>query len=227
MSDSNFNESNIIGESAPTPNHDVLQAERRQFASDRSSLRQLGLTLDRLTTRSLRKFAELITGDPLLRQVLIYRTPENSYAALMARAGHGAASHPAVRPHEQEALYAAALVARIPDWIALHGVRCRSGLLDLPDLPDSPDSPALSALLRRCNYFFNSALMRLHTSDPRSAPVVFSALGVTHPSQVDHLHSDRLAAIVRQAWQEVWPAAQLSSESNALFGSSTAPFTTL
>ena len=224
MSDSNFNESSMIGESAPTPNHDVLQAERRQFASDRSSLRQLGLTLDRLATRSVRKFVELITGDPLLRQVLICRTPENSYAALMARAGHGAASHPAVRPHEQEALYAAALVARIPDWIALHGVRCRSGL---PDSPDLPDSPALSALLRRCDYFINSALLRLHTSDPRSAAVVFSALSVTHPSQVDHLHSDRLAAIVRQAWQEVWPAAQLSAESNALFGSSTAPFTTL
>ena len=221
MSDSNFNESNIIGESAPTPSHDVLQAERRQFASDRSSIRQLGLTLDRLATRSLRKFAELITGDPLLRQVLIYRTPENSYAALMARAGHGAASHLAVRPHEQEALYAAALVARIPDWIALHGVRCRSGLLNLPESTDLP------ALLRRCDYFFNSALLRLHTSDPRSAAVVFSALGVTHPSQVNHLHSDRLAAIVRQAWQEVWPAAQLSAESNALFGSSTAPFTTL
>ena len=76
-----------------------LEAERRQFASDRRGIRQLGMALDRLTTRSLRKFAELITGDPLLRQVLISPTFKNSYVDVMEGAALAAASQ--ARPQSE------------------------------------------------------------------------------------------------------------------------------
>lgn len=170
----------------PTP--DFLSIERRRFASDRHGLRQLGRVLDLITTRSLVKFTEMITGDPLLRQILIADTYQDSYVGRMERAAQAALAHAETRSHEHEALFAAALVAHLPERIRSYGLA--SGTQEVP------------GWLRRCDYFMNSALTRLHSSDAAQSVIVFGALGVTLPKNVNDLHSSRLERIVRQAWMQ-------------------------
>lgn len=170
-------------------------AERTALASDRLGIRLLGLALEQIRLRSLRKFAELITGDPVLRQALVSCHQGTYHASFVHKVAHTAAQHSTLRAEEQEAVYAAALVSRIPE-IALtyaldHNRRNRKGRIDLP------------ALQRRCDYFLASALKRLQTSDPTQACVVMRALGIAHLEQVDHLHSDRLPAVLRDAWASV------------------------
>ena len=123
---------------------------------------------------------------------------EQSYASLMAGAAQAAASHPGVRPHEQEALYAAALVANLPQWVHRYGDRC--GTADVPTLE------------RRVHYFRGSALMKLHTGDPVPASVVFRGLGITLAQHINDLYSDRLASMVRQAWRDTQAAAGFSPD---------------
>ena len=186
---------------------EFLEAERQRFAFARQGIRAMGLAIHTLTNSGLRKFCQFVFGDPLVRQVVIYPfypismvapVIGKSYASLMAGAAQAAASHPGVRPHEQEALYAAALVANLPQWVHRYSDYCGT------------DDVLTSA--RRVNYFMDSALTGLHTSDPAQAAVVFRALGITLARHVNELQSDRLASMVRQAWRDAQAAAGFSPD---------------
>ena len=175
--------------------HKNLPSEREQMSADLLGNRLLTLALDGIHTRSLQRFAGTLCGDPPLRQVLVSLLGGCYHASLMRQAASVAAAHPQVHAHEREAVYAATLVARLPEMVEVKG-EGRSN-----DRPGG--APDASVLADRCAFFTASALRRLRISNPAQAAVVFSALGWTEPERLNDLHSDRLAGIVREAWAAV------------------------
>ena len=204
-------------------NEGFTSAAREQLAADRLGNRMLVLALEGINCRSLRQFADTIAGDPPLRQVLIARHGDCYHASLMQQAATVATRHRLIRAPELDAVYAATLIARLPDMVQIFATEhCPA--------PTEPglEGPLLALLVRRCDFFTWSALRRLRISNPAQAAVVFSALGWTEPAQLNDLHSDRLASIVREAWRSVeaeHPAYRLpDSQASACDGSI---FTTL
>ena len=175
--------------------HELLPSTREQMSADLLGNRLLTLALDGIHTRSLQRFAGTLCGDPPLRQVLVSLIGGCYHASLMRQAASVAAAHPQVQEKEREAVYAATLVARLPEMVQVQEDGRSS------DRPGG--APDASVLADRCAFFTASALRRLRISNPAQAAVVFSALGWTEPERLNDLHSDRLAGIVREAWAAV------------------------
>ena len=175
--------------------HELLPSTREQMSADLLGNRLLTLALDGIHTRSLQRFAGTLCGDPPLRQVLVSLLGGCYHASLMRQAASVAAAHPQVHAHEREAVYAATLVARLPEMVRVPGAGRGN------ERPGA--APDASVLADRCDSFTAAALRRLRISNAAQAAVVFSALGWTEPARLNDLHSDRLAAIVRAAWAAV------------------------
>ena len=175
--------------------HKALPSEREQMSSDLLGNRLLTLALESINTRSLQRFAGTLCGDPPLRQVLVSLLGGCYHASLMRQAASVAAAHPQVHVQEREAVYAATLVARLPEMVQVQGDGRSS------DRPGG--APDASVLADRCDFFTTAALRRLRISDAAQAAVVYSALGWAEPTRLNDLHSDRLSGVVRSAWEAV------------------------
>ena len=173
-------------------------SERSLLGADRIGNRMLGLALESIRCRSLRQFIDTLAGDPPLRQVLISRHGDCFHASLMQQAATVATRHRLIRAPELDAVYAAALIARLPDMVRVYAAEYGPAPVE-PAL----EAPLLALLVRRCDFFIHAALRRLRITDPAQAAVVFDALGWSEPARLDDLHSDRLASIVREAWHSV------------------------
>lgn len=174
----------------------IATSERELLGADRIGNRMLGLALEAISCRSLRQFVDTLAGDPPLRQVLISRHGGRYHSSVMQQAATAATRHPRLRKHELDAVYAATLIARVPDMISAYAAEhCPA------PVGSALEAPLVAHLARRCDFFTHAALRRLRISDPVQAAVVFDALGWTEPARLNDLHSDRLASIVRESWR--------------------------
>jgi hypothetical protein len=176
-----------------------LLPESERLGRDRLGGRLLHMTLARVQTSSLRQFLHQITGDPLLRQIVIARHSGCFNVAMMGRAAHRAMANAQVHAHEKNAVFTAALIARLGDmahaWVQ-QGVP--SGAWNWTGPGSAPE------LQRRWQYFLGSAWRGLQSSDPQNAALVGQALGLAAPEGADDLHGAgaRLQTAVSLGWTQ-------------------------
>ena len=82
--------------------------ELLRFSRDRFGSRLLQITLDQLSTLSLRQFLHQIAGDPVIGQVIIARQAGDYNVCWMRRSACRAACNQAVYEEERDAVFAAA-----------------------------------------------------------------------------------------------------------------------
>lgn len=166
-------------------------AELQRFSRDRFGSRLLLMTMDQLSIPSLRQFLHQMTGDPVIAQLVIAQQAGVYNVCLMRRSARRAAGSTAVHPDEKDAVFAAALVARLGD-LAEALARQRTGLaVSLPELH------------RRCRYLLGVALRRLEAEDAPNACVIRLALGCPMPDEGRAADSARLQTVVALAWAEL------------------------
>ena len=176
-----------------------LLPESERLGRDRFGGRLLQMTLARVPATSLRQFLDQITGDPALRQIVIARHSGSFNVAMMGRAAYRAMGNAQVHAHEKNAVFTAALIARLGDmahaWVR-QGVNPEAGSWSSPG--SAPE------LQRRWQYFLRSAWRGLQSSDPHNAELVGQALGLAAPEAVDDLHGAgaRLQTAVSLGWTQ-------------------------
>lgn len=176
-----------------------LLPESERLGRDRLGGRLLHMTLARVQTSSLRQFLDQMMGDPLLRQIVIARHSGSFNVAMMGRAAYRAMGNAQVHAHEKNAVFTAALIARLGDmahaWVR-QGVNPEAGSWSSPG--SAPE------LQRRWQYFLRSAWRGLQSSDPHNAELVGQALGLAAPEAVDDLHGAgaRLQTAVSLGWTQ-------------------------
>lgn len=201
MSDATDSHTDSHSSADPELTEEFLAAEHRLFASERHGLRQLERLYSLITNPNLLRFLKTITTEPLMCRALIADAHDDSYIDRMERAARAALAHRETRTREQEALFVAALVARLQERI----LSCRE-VLGIEDLPDCQ---------RRCESFLNAALIRLKTDDPVQARTVFNALGFVLLEQIDDLYSARLEQIVAYGWSQAPGKDDLEAAGNS------------
>ena len=180
----------------PMPN---LLPESERLGRDRFGGRLLHMTLARVQTRTLRQFLNQIMGDPLLRQIVIARHSGSFNVAMMGRAAYRAMGNAQVHAHEKNAVFTAALIARLGDmahaWVQ-QGVHPGAG-----NWPGPGSGPELQ---RRWQYFLSCAWRGLQSSDPQNAALVGQALGLAASEAADDLHGAgaRLQTAVSLGWTQ-------------------------
>jgi hypothetical protein len=170
--------------------HDC-KSELQRFSRDRFGSRLLLMAMDQLSTSSLRQFLHQVTGDPLIAQLVIAQQAGVYNVCLMRRSARRAAGSTSVHPDEKDAVFAAALVARLGD-LAEALARQGAGL-----------SVPLPELHRRWRYLLGVALRRLAAEDAPNACVVRLALGCPMPDEGRAADSARLQTVVALAWAEI------------------------
>lgn len=165
--------------------------EMRRFSRDRFGGRLLLMTMDQLSSPSLRQFLHQVTGDPVIGQVVIAQQAGVYNVCLMRRAARRAAGSACVHPHESEAVFAAAFLARVGD---LAEALTSQGVGPAVPLPE---------LRRRYRYLLAAALRCLEATDGLNAGVVRLALGCPMPEEGRAADSARLQTAVTLAWVEL------------------------
>jgi hypothetical protein len=155
--------------------------EMRRFSRDRFGSRLLQMTMDQLSSPSLRQFLHQVTGDP----AGVYNV------CLMRRSARRAAGSASVHPDESEAVFAAAFLARVGDLAEALAAQGADPAIKLPELE------------RRYLYLLAAALRSLEATDGRNAAVVRLALGCPMPEEGRAADSARLQTAVTLAWSEL------------------------
>ena len=171
---------------------------RHPYTIDAHGRAQLNRAIVRVRTSSLRQFLLELLADIELRKRLLLRGADHDPVALMSMAADHARANPQIALREKEALYTAALVARVPDL--LWESAC---LLESPNLLDGPQ------LVIRLGTALRSALNQLETRDPPNGWLVRNAVGLgVREDQNDPKawHAARLQAVVALAWSQAGAA---------------------
>ena len=165
--------------------------ELLRFSRDRFGSRLLQITLDQLSTLSLRQFLHQIAGDPVIGQVIIARQAGDFNVCWMRRSACRAARNQAVYKEERDAVFAAAFVARLGDMAA-----------SLPDNGCRATTPA-PEVERRWRYLVDAALRRLQDVDAPNASLIRLALGCPLPDDGSTEDGARLQTAVNLAWTQM------------------------
>lgn len=168
--------------------------EMRRFSRDRFGSRLLLMTIDQLSTSSLRQFLHQVTGDPVIGQVVIaqHAGVYNVYnVCMMRRSARWAANNEAVYDDEREAVFAAAFVARLGDIAAA-----------LADNGGGASTPA-PEVYRRWRYLVGVAMRHLQSEDGPNGSLIRLALGCPMPDDGSAEDSARLQTVVTLAWTEL------------------------
>jgi hypothetical protein len=165
--------------------------EMRRFSRDRFGSRLLLMTIDQLSTPSLRQFLHQVTGDPVIGQVVIAQQAGVYNVCLMRRSARRAAGSASVHPDESEAVFAAAFLARVGDLAEALAAQGAGPAIKLPELQ------------RRYLYLLGAALRSLEATDGRNAAVVRLALGCPMPEEGRAADSARFQTAVTLAWAEL------------------------
>ena len=165
--------------------------EMRRFSRDRFGGGLLLMTIDQLSTPSLRQFLHQVTGDPVIGQVVIAQRAGVYNVCLMRRSARRAASSACVHPDESEAVFAAAFLARLGDLAEALASQGAGPAVPLPELR------------RRYLYLLGAALRCLEATDGFNAGVVRLALGCPMPEEGRAADSARLQTAVTLAWAEL------------------------